>query len=100
LEHKKKGTEYGEILTQPLSREAKNKNRELEDLGKYVMIYCGVPNNQWATSGAAIERLETKIKHYTWISDRIILTNLETNEPKYYSCWSICPAEGREKNTE
>jgi len=64
------------------------------------MTYYGVPNDQWAASGGANERLETKIKHYTWISDRIILTNIETTEPKYYSCWSICPVEGRQKSTE
>jgi len=47
------------------------------------MTYYAVPNDQWAASGGANERLETKIKHYTWISDRIILTNIETTELKY-----------------
>jgi hypothetical protein len=63
------------------------------------MINCGVPNDQWEASGGATERVETERKHYNWISDQIILTNLETNEPKYYSCWSICQQK-EEKKTQ
>ena len=32
----------------------KKKNRGSEDIGNYIMIYCGVPANQWASSGVAI----------------------------------------------
>jgi len=34
--------------------ETKKKNKGSEDIGNYVMIYCGVPANQWASSGVAI----------------------------------------------
>jgi len=35
--------------------ETKNKNKGLEDIGNYVMIYCGVPTNQWAKSGVKVK---------------------------------------------
>jgi len=44
------------------------------------MIYCGVPANQWASSGAAIairKDWKHKIQNYTWISDRIIETRIK-----------------------
>jgi len=34
--------------------ETKTKNKGSEDIGNYVMIYCGVPANQCASSGVAI----------------------------------------------
>jgi len=34
--------------------ETKKKNKGSEDIGNYVMIYCGIPANQWASSGVAI----------------------------------------------
>ena len=34
--------------------ETKKKNKGLEYIGNYVMTYCGVPANQWASSGVAI----------------------------------------------
>ena len=34
--------------------EKKKKNKGSEDLGSYVMIYCGVPANQWVSSEVAI----------------------------------------------
>jgi exonuclease III len=34
--------------------ETKKKNKGLKDIGYYVMIYSGVPANQWASSGVAI----------------------------------------------
>jgi len=34
--------------------ETKKQNKGSEDIGNYVMIYCGVPANQWASSGVAI----------------------------------------------
>jgi len=55
--------------------ETKKKNEGSEDIGNYVMIYCGVPANQWASSGVAVAiRRDWKhtIQDYTWISDRII----------------------------
>jgi len=55
--------------------ETKKKNK-----GNYVMIYCGVPANQWASSGAAIairKDWKHKIQNYTWISDRIIETRIK-----------------------
>ena len=60
--------------------EKKKKNKGSEDIGNYVMIYCGVPANQWALSGVAIAiRKEWKheIQDCTWISDRIIETSIK-----------------------
>jgi len=57
--------------------ETKKKNKGSEDTGNYIMIYCGVPANQWASSGVAIairKDWKHKIQDYTWISDRIIET--------------------------
>jgi len=34
--------------------EANEKNKGSEYIGNYVTIYCGVPANQWASSGVAI----------------------------------------------
>jgi len=34
--------------------ETNKKHNGSEDIGNYVMIYCGVPANQWASSGVAI----------------------------------------------
>ena len=44
------------------------------------MIYCGVPTNQWGSSGVAIairKDWKQKIQDYTWISDRIIETRIK-----------------------
>ena len=66
-----------ELQTEPLKRiidiaiitETKKKNKWSEDIGNYVMIYCGVPANQWASSGVAIaitKDWKYKIQDYTW----------------------------------
>ena len=34
--------------------EANEKNKGSEYIGNYVTIYCGIPANQWASSGVAI----------------------------------------------
>jgi len=34
--------------------ETKKKNKGSEDIGNYIMIYCRVPANQWASYGVAI----------------------------------------------
>jgi hypothetical protein len=60
--------------------ETKRKNTGSENLGKYVMIYCGVPNSHWATSGVAVllrNDWKQNLQDYTWILDRIILTRLK-----------------------
>jgi len=44
------------------------------------MIYCGVPANQWASSGLTIATRKDwkhKIQDYTWISDRIFKTKIK-----------------------
>ena len=61
-------------------KEIKKKNKGSEDIGNYIMIYCGVPANQWASSGVAIairKDWKYKIQDYTWISDRIIETRIK-----------------------
>jgi NTP pyrophosphatase (non-canonical NTP hydrolase) len=48
--------------------ETNKKNKGLEDMGNYVMIYCGVPANQWALSGVVIairKDWKHKLKDYT-----------------------------------
>jgi exonuclease III len=60
--------------------ETKKKNKGSEDIGKYVMIYSGVPANQWASSGVGIvirKDWKHRIQDYTWISDRIIETRIK-----------------------
>ena len=52
--------------------ETQKKNKGSEDIGNYVMIYCGVPANQWASSGVATairKEWKHKIQDYTWISE-------------------------------
>jgi len=51
--------------------ETKKKNKGSEDIGNYVIIYCGVPANQWGSSGVEIavrKDWKHKIQDYTWIS--------------------------------
>ena len=58
----------------------KRKNKGSEDIGHYVMIYCGVPANQWPSSGIAIavrKDWKPKIRDYTWTSERIIETRIK-----------------------
>jgi len=80
--------ENGGLQTELLKRkidiaiitETKKKSKGSEDLGNYVMIYCVVPANQWASSGVAIairKDWKHKIQDYTWISDRIIATRIK-----------------------
>ena len=50
------------------------------------MIYCGVPANEWASSGVAIairKEWKHKIQDYTWISDRIIETRKVLQQWEY-----------------
>jgi len=50
-----------ELQTEQLKRktdiaiitETKKKKQGSEDIGNYAMIYCGVPANQWVSSGVA-----------------------------------------------
>ena len=78
----------GELQTELLKRkidiaiitETKKKNKGPEDIGNYVMIYCGVPANQWASSGVAIairKDWKHKIQVSTRISDGIIETKVK-----------------------
>ena len=58
----------------------KKKNKRSEDIGNYIMIYSGVPANQWASSGVAIwirKGWKHKIQDYTWTADRIIETGIK-----------------------
>ena len=57
--------------------ETKKTNKGSEGINNYIMIYCGVPVNQWASSGVAIairKHLKHKIQDCNWVSDRIIET--------------------------
>ena len=67
------------------------------------MIYCGVPANQWASSGIAIairKDLKHKIQDYTWILDRIIETRIEVLNRNFTIVGVYAPVEGKEQDTE
>ena len=77
--------------------ETKKKNKGSEDIGNYVMIYCGVPANQWASSGVAIairKDWKHKIQDYTWISDRITETRLKVLNRNFTIVGVYAPVEG------
>ena len=82
--------------------ETKQKNRGSEDRGNYVMIYCGVPGNQWASSGVAIairKHWKHKIQDYTWISDRITETRIKVLNINFTILGVYAPVEGKEQDT-
>ena len=67
------------------------------------MIYCGVPANQWASSGLAIavkKDWKHKIQDYTWISDRIIETRIKVLNRNFTIVGVYAPVEGKEQETE
>jgi len=83
--------------------EIKKKNKGSEDIGNYVMIYCGVPANQWASSGVAIavrKNWKHKIQDYTWISDRIFETRIKVLNRNFTIVGVYVPVEGKEQDTE
>jgi len=83
--------------------ETNKKNKGSEDIGNYVMIYCGVPANQWASSGVAIairKDWKHKIQDYTWISRRIIETRIEVLNRNFTIVGVYAPVEGNEQETE
>ena len=64
------------------------------------MIYCGVPANQWASSGVAIairKDWKHKIQDYTWISDRIIETRIKVLNRNFTIVAVYAPVEGKEQ---
>ena len=67
------------------------------------MIYCGIPANQWASSGVAIAIRKVwkhKIRDYTWISDRIIETRIKVLYRNFTIVGVYAPVEGKEQDTE
>ena len=67
------------------------------------MIYCGVPTNQWGSSGVAIairKDWKQKIQDYTWISDRIIETRIKVLNRNFTIVGVYGPVEGKEQDTE
>jgi len=84
-------------------KETKKKNKGSEDIGNYVMIYCGVPANQWASSGVVIavrKDWKHKIQDYTWISDRIIETKIKVLNRNCTIVEVYGPVEGKEQDTQ
>jgi len=66
------------------------------------MIYCGVPANQWASSGLAIavkKDWKHKIQDYTWISDRIIETRIKVLNRNFTIVGVYAPVERKEQDT-
>jgi len=83
--------------------ETKKKNKGSEDIGNYVTIYCGVPANQWASSGVAIavrKDWKHKIQDCTWILDRIIETRIKVLNRNFTVVGVYVPVEGKEQDTE
>jgi exonuclease III len=67
------------------------------------MVYCGVPTNQWTSSGVAIairKDCKHKIRDYTWISDRIIETRIKVLNRNFTIVGVYAPVEGKERATE
>jgi len=67
------------------------------------MIYCGVPANQWTSSGVAIavrKDWKHKIQDYTWISDRIIGTRIKVLKRNFTVVGVYAPVEGKEQDAE
>jgi len=100
-----------EIQTELLKRkidiaiitETKKKNKESEDVGNYVMSYCGVPANQWASSGVAIairKDWKHQIQDYNRISDGIIVTIIKVLNRNFTVVGIYAPVEGKEQDTE
>jgi len=82
--------------------ETKNKNKGSEDICNYVMIYCGVPANQLASSGVAIairKDWKHKIEDYTWIWNRIIETRIKVLNRNFTIVGVYAPVEGKEQET-
>jgi len=83
--------------------ETKKKNKGSEDIGNYVMIYCGEPANKWASSGVAIaitKDWKHKMQDYTSISDRIIETRIKVLNRNFTIVGVYGPVEGKEQDTE
>jgi exonuclease III len=79
------------------------KNEGSEDISNYIMIYCGVPANQWASSGVAIairKDWEHKIQDYTSIWDRIIETVIEVLNRNFTIVGVYASVEGKKQETE
>jgi hypothetical protein len=83
--------------------ETKTKNKGSEEICNYVMIYCGVPTIQWASSGVAIgirRDWKHKTQDYTWISDRIIETGIKVLNRTFTIVGIYTPVKGKEQETE
>ena len=83
--------------------ETTKKNKRSEDIGNYVMIYCRVPANQWASSGVAIavrKDWKHKIHDYTRISDRIIETRIKVLNRNITIVRVYAPVEGKAHDTD
>jgi len=83
--------------------ETKKKNTGSEDMGNYVMIYCRVPANQWASSEVTIavrNDWKYKIQDYTRISDRIIETRIKVLNRNFTIVGVYALVEGKEQDTE
>jgi len=67
------------------------------------MIYCGVPVNQWASSGVPVairKEWRHKIQDYTWILDRIIETRIKVLYRNFFYSGLYVLVEGKEQDTE
>ena len=104
MECKGNGGETEELQTELMKRkidiaiitETKKKNKGSEEIDNYVMIYGGVPANQWASSGVAIvirKYWKHKIQDYTWISDRIIETRIKVLDRNFRIVGVYAPVE-------
>jgi exonuclease III len=82
--------------------ETKKKKKD-QKTGNYAIIYCGVPANQWASSGVAIairKGWKQKIQDYTWISDRVIETRIQVMNRNFTIVGVYGLVEGKEQDTE
>ena len=83
-------------------KETKKKTKD-QETDNYVMIFCGVPANQCASSALRIsvrKDWKHKMQDYTWISDRIIETRIKVLNRNFTIVEVYAPAEGKEHDTE
>ena len=69
----------------------------------YVMIYCGLPANQWPSSGVPItirKEWEHKKQDDAWTSDRIIETRIKVLNRNFTIVGVCAPIGEKEQDTE
>jgi hypothetical protein len=78
--------------------ETKKKSKGSKELENYVMIYSGVPREEWDSSGVAIlvrNDWKNRIIDYKWISSRIVQLRLKILTYTVTIIGIYAPVEGK-----